>query len=426
MTTATATTWTAAERAELLQRHQPYLLYDALEVYFADAADEWTRSQANRLCRSDGTIVTVADGLSLDYLGPTYPDGVKAQRSDYIEASRRNYDDQYIELRRSDQSLRNVIYGRAVEGTSGLWLQYWFWYFLNDYQLAFGIDVHEGDWEMIQLRIPFGEQAPADAVYAQHTYCEIKPWNEVGRFGQELQRDGQPAEAGSKHRPLVYVARGSHASFFDRGYHETDFYDLCDGKQPAKTATRLVDVSDAPPWLQWPGHWGSTKRRYPGPDAPCEHAQWTRPEALLDTARTVHHKEAPDAPHIGLRQHDERLLIEFDTSRCQDAPAWIVVTVNCSDDKADPPRAVRIDVKDMLRGSLDTRFAIDRHKHYDVRAASVDHAGRPSPAEIFLFEPPNPLRAALRRAGSAAGRLVFAFRRTFGIEYGRRSDAPLA
>jgi hypothetical protein len=418
-------TWSDAERSELLLRHRPYLLYDALEVFFADAADEWTRNPPNRLRRHDGKVVTIADGLSLDYLGPEYPDGAKADKRDDIESSRRDYDEQYFTLRRGDQTLRNVMYGRTIDGTSGLWLQYWFWYFLNDYQLAFGIDVHEGDWEMIQLRIPFGDNTPADAAYAQHTYCEVKPWEDVGRLSDELGRQGKPAEPGADQRPLVYVGRGSHASFFEAGYHETDFYDLCDGKQPPKTAIRLEDVTDAPRWLRWPGHWGSTARPYPGPQAPCEHTQWAHPERLLDRARTVRRKAAPGAPRIAVRQHDERLLVEFDASRCENPPDQVVVTVNCSDDKADPPRAIRVGVADMLRGTFEMRVRIDRRKHYDVRVASVDREGRPTTAQIFLFDPPNPLRAALRSAGSATGRLVFAFRRAFGIEYGRRSDAPL-
>src|SRR3954468_18593230 len=161
---------TPAECAALLQRHLPFLLYDALEVYFADDAAEWTRAPTNELHRHDGTVLSVAEGLSLDALGPTYRAGVRAERSDSIAAGRRDYDKQYGALRSADPSLRNVVYGRAVDGARGLWLQYWFWYFLNDYQLALGIDVHEGDWEMIQLHVPAGASEPEEAVFAQHTY----------------------------------------------------------------------------------------------------------------------------------------------------------------------------------------------------------------------------------------------------------------
>src|SRR3954470_19801794 len=311
---------TPAERAALLARHQPYLLYDALEVYFADDAAEWTRAPTNRLHRHDGKVLSVAEGLSLDELGPTYRDGVAAHPSDYIAAVERDYDRQYGALRGADPSLRNVVYGRAVDGARGLWLQYWFWYFLNDYQLALGIDVHEGDWEMIQLHVPAGASEPDEAVFAQHTYCQVKPWEQVVRLVAVLAQLGRPPEPGAEHRPVVYVGRGSHASFFEPGYHETDFYDLCDGKQPVKSETRLEDVSEEPAWLRWPGHWGSTQMRYRGPDAPCRHDQFDEPEKLLDKAREVHRKQAPGAPRLEARQQDDRLMVEFDASSCQNQP----------------------------------------------------------------------------------------------------------
>jgi hypothetical protein len=187
---------------------------------------------------------------------------------------------------------------------------------------------------------------------------------------------GRPPEPGAEHRPVVYVGRGSHASFFEPGYYETDFYDLCDCRQPPKTTPRLVDVTDPPAWMLWPGHWGSTKLKYAGPSAPGAHEQWTDPDWLLGKARDVPEREPPGAPHLVARVRDERLLVEFDASPCENPPASIVVTVNCSDDKA-PPRALRFSVADLLRGRLETRVAIDRRKHYDVRvAASTRTTGR--------------------------------------------------
>jgi hypothetical protein len=420
--------WTAEQRAALLARHQPCLRYDALEVYFADAVEEWTRNPANRLVRRDGPTVDAGAGLSLELLGPTYADGHPAAPADCIESTRDDYDHQYFALRRSDPNLRNVIYGRAVDGTTGLWLQYWFFYFLNDYQLAWGIDVHEGDWEMIQLRVPPGEERPQDAVYAQHTFCEIRAWEDVRTLAVEKLAEGGSVTPGDEARPLVYVGRGSHASFFEPGYHQTDFYDQVDGLQRAKSPTRLVDVTDPPAWLLWPGHWGGKRTGFDGPASPSQHEQFHRPEALLTTEGTTSHRlpEPPGAPKLTPRQHDGHLALEFDASKCTDPPAKIIVTVNCSDDKADPPRALRVEVADLLWGQVETRVTLEARKHYDVRIGSVDGEGRPSPAEIFLFDPPNPLRRLVRVISSAAGRAVYAVRRVLGIEEGKRSRAPLA
>jgi hypothetical protein len=286
-----------------------------------DSAEEWTANPANVLRRRHGDPVAVPE-LSLNFLGTTYGDDVEADPADYIECTNRHYDDQYFALRRDNPAFRNVVYARSVDRGDELWLQYWFWYFLNDYELAFGIDVHEGD-----------------------------------------------------------------PSFIEAGYHETDFYDLCDGKQPAKSPLQFVDVTAAPGWLTWPGHWGSTRAKYAGPDAPCHHVQWADPRALLATARAVHQKDPPGAPHVTVRPRDGRLRVQFDTSRCEAPPRRVIVTINSRDEKSEPPRALRI--------------------------------------PVTLFDPPNPVRALVRRISSSAGRFLYAIRRALHIDHGRRSDAPL-
>src|SRR5437867_1016119 len=123
----------------LLTRFQPHLLYDSLECFFADSAEEWTANPSNRLCNAKGEVIAAGgDTLSLDFLrGSTYPDGSAAAPGDYIHSTRDDYQAQYQAIRVRD-GFRNVVYGRAVRAHERLWLQYWFFYFLNDYQLAWG------------------------------------------------------------------------------------------------------------------------------------------------------------------------------------------------------------------------------------------------------------------------------------------------
>ena len=260
----------ATDTAGLLARFAPCLRYDSLEGYFADSAEEWTANPGNRLRRADGTVVARAgDGLSLAFLDPsTYANGEAVQPGDYIETSKDDYSHQYTALRAAHGEFRNVIYGRSVRSNTGEWLQYWFFYFLNDYQLAWGIDVHEGDWEMVQLRLPPGETEPDVAVYAQHTFCEVRPWAEVKRLAGERSAAGEGADARDSDRPLVYAGRGSHASFFEPGFHPTDFYDVTDGKRRPGDEARLVVVDDDPTWLRWPGQWGGKRTGYAGPASP--------------------------------------------------------------------------------------------------------------------------------------------------------------
>lgn len=103
----------ADEKHRLLQRFQPCLRYDSLEVYFADSAEEWTTSPDNVLVRRKGDDVAAGHGLSLDFLGPTYADKKPADRKDRIESKNSDYSRRYAELRESHQDFRNVTYGRV-------------------------------------------------------------------------------------------------------------------------------------------------------------------------------------------------------------------------------------------------------------------------------------------------------------------------
>ena len=174
--------------------------------------------------------------------------------------------------------------------------RYWFFYIYNDAQFGGRVDLHEGDWEMVQFLIGDSD-TPVTAVYAQHAYAERRPWAEV-----EL----EPPNAG---QPVVYVGRGSHASYFRAGlrrtYVEVDdhfeplWWDAADGKRPPVTP-QLEPMTD--PWAQWPSIWGGTKARIPlldgdSPQAPRLHGQWDRPEALAAGARDdLPHRPIPTGP----------------------------------------------------------------------------------------------------------------------------------
>ncbi|HSS57442.1 MAG TPA: hypothetical protein VLK59_05500, partial [Solirubrobacteraceae bacterium] len=274
-----------SEHDDLLQRFLPRLRYDSNEQYFADSAAEWTDNPGHELRRADGTLLGRAPLLALGLLGAKlYSDGREANASDFISDPRRDYRAQYVKLRVARPDLRNRVYGHAVEDNGRLWLQYWLWYFYNDYSLALGAGLHEGDWEMVQFRMH--DDQPDVAVYAQHTYGEQRPWKDVEK------EDG---------RPVVYVARGSHASYFEAGFHTTEaWYDLADGKRPSPELTLEVIGDDGPAWALWPGRWGDTQPRLPGgiqqpsPTGPGVKKQWHNPDSLLDEARTPELKPAAE------------------------------------------------------------------------------------------------------------------------------------
>src|SRR6266480_3684853 len=240
-----------------LENFKPFLRYDSNESYFADRACEMTDAPGNLLRSASGeTIARAGPGerdLSLRFLVGAcehYPTGAIASEGDRLSIQGRDYLDQYRRIR-PEGDYADVVYGRAVENEDSRWLQYWFWYFYDDVRaLDVGLGLHEGDWEGIELRLD-GE-VPNLAVYAQHNYAEARHWDDVEKVGQ---------------RPVVYVALGSHASYFDDGMPITHwqrtkyFIDRSDGKVTPKSDVRLeILPGPAPGWARWPGHWGDTEK----------------------------------------------------------------------------------------------------------------------------------------------------------------------
>jgi hypothetical protein len=402
-----------ADRA-LLARFQPCMRYDSLESYFADSAEEWTKNPGNRLRRAGGEVLASAgEELALSFLRKhAYPDGEIVKESDLIEAAGDDYDEQYQRLRRDNQDLRNVIYGRVVRNAHGTWVQYWFFYFLNDYRLAWGSGVHEGDWETIQLKLDGEESTPERAVYAQHSFCEVRDWAGVRKLADEKREEGVEPEPGDADRPLVYVGRGSHASYFSAGYHPTDFYDLTDGKRRPKTDVRLEAIDEGShPWFWWPGHWGGSRAGAKGPEAPCGHEQWDNPDALLKKDPVQRREEpAPEEPRVWARRRRNRLLLEFDFSTMPAPPQRMIATVNSQDEPTVAPRSFRFGLREVVLGSLQTSVELQPEKHYDVSVAVVDRDGRSTLAQLFFFAPSKGLLGLRRRVTAAAGRMIHLLR----------------
>ena len=101
-----------------------------------------------------------------------------------------------------------IYYGRQTEDAGYTVLQYWFFYAYNPWgAYEFGINTHEGDWEMVSIFLePQGEELiPRYAAYSAHHDS-----------GDKVTRVWDEVEKISDH-PIVYVALGSHANYFDNG-----------------------------------------------------------------------------------------------------------------------------------------------------------------------------------------------------------------
>jgi hypothetical protein len=175
-----------------------------------------------------------------------------------------------------------AAYGRTLRrDDGGAWLQYWLYYPGQDQDRGIlRTGRHEGDWELVQVRVDSSGD-PAEVVYAQHAGAERCAWEEVEPQGG---------------RPVVYAARGSHASYLHAGIRDRtwpDPNDEADGRGEV-VRPRLVRISaQLPTWMRWPGRWGGARARWwvPGeqdsPRGPAfqPDARWSDPEAWADSAR---------------------------------------------------------------------------------------------------------------------------------------------
>ena len=184
--------------------------------------------------------------------------------------------------RRITQGRKPTVYAHVASEAARpgrLALQYWLFYVYNDWN-----NLHEGDWEMIQLLFDAdnARQAlvgrPTAIGYSQHEGAEEAGW---GADKLEL--------IGGTH-PAVYPAAGSHANFFGDGLFLGSSADQgvgCDNTtgphvdvRPA-VATIPSDPAEARsefPWIGFQGRWGELRPAfYNGPTGPNLKTQWTEP-----------------------------------------------------------------------------------------------------------------------------------------------------
>ncbi|MEK6536159.1 MAG: hypothetical protein AABZ63_01590, partial [Actinomycetota bacterium] len=145
----------------------------------------------------------------------------------------------------------DVTYSRVVHSGGRTVIQYWINYYFNNHPML----SHEGDWELIEVELDAGLQ-PSRVSVSQHGYGKMRQWRDV-----EIM-DGHP---------VLYVGRGSHASYFEPGDHaieiaalpnplvidEVDAHE--DGGISKPQVVPLPESSlDLPGyrWLQFRGRWG--------------------------------------------------------------------------------------------------------------------------------------------------------------------------
>ncbi len=151
-----------------------------------------------------------------------------------------------------------TIYTRVTKDGSYTVLQYWFFYYFNDWR-----NYHEGDWELVQLNFPSYSSRelldrgdiPLSAGFSQHQSGQRMTWSDMQSGGLVFDHT----------HPFIYVARGSHANYFTPGYYWSglDFDDTGTSDWlvllPGDIEVVLLEDEaemESQEWLDFRGAWG--------------------------------------------------------------------------------------------------------------------------------------------------------------------------
>jgi hypothetical protein len=166
-------------------------------------------------------------------------------------------------------------------------LQYWLFYVFNQFN-----NLHEGDWEMIQLVFDAADPAealdedPVSVGYSSHEGAERADWGE------------DKLEVVDGTHPVVYPAAGSHANKYTEALYLGSSAEAgvgCDDTRGPHTELRPVvktipsdpaAAAAAFPWIRFEGRWGELQPAFfNGPTGPNLKRQWTEPIAWSEEWR---------------------------------------------------------------------------------------------------------------------------------------------
>jgi hypothetical protein len=202
-----------------------------------------------------------------------------------------------------------TVYGRVADDGGRIVLQYWYFYYDDVYSYPFAPpgslwQAHEGDWEVVNVVLSPDEQ-PLSVAYSQHCLGQRRQWADTTRVEET--------------HPVVYVALGSHANYFEPGLHP--FNSACVPSQVQGLLRSLglpqpADVTsdagpsagpnvgdaavmpihpiddDSPSWMSFPGTWGEQQFLHApppigtvpfgaSPQGPEFHDVWAHPLATI-------------------------------------------------------------------------------------------------------------------------------------------------
>jgi hypothetical protein len=198
------------------------------------------------------------------------------------------YDETFKRFAAQSQAKPTTYAHVVVDRERGrLVLQYWFWYYFNDWN-----NTHESDWELIQLVFDATTvedaltREPALVGFAQHGGGETSDWTD-------------PKLAIEDGHPIVHPGAGSHGTYYSYahyiGWGEGGTGFGCDNTSEPATRTPL-NVVVVPPepnpsgpfaWLLFDGRWGQRAAwAFNGPNGPSLGEKWSDPIGAMEDWRT--------------------------------------------------------------------------------------------------------------------------------------------
>lgn len=261
------------------------------EAYFPAPVEVVLGNPEVALKRADGessshdTIVT---------MGPTAEDLAGLGREYYLDFPgnpRRPGCTYEADFKRfvAERGARPTTYAHiVVDRTAGrLVLQYWFWYYFNDWN-----NTHESDWEMVQFVFDAtsAEQAldavPVSVGFSQHGGGELADWD-GDKLGIE---DG---------RPVVHPSAGSHGTYFGTDYYigwgeNGTGFGCDDTTSPVRRVPLdVILLPDEAPasgplaWMGFEGRWGERQPwEFNGPLGPNMAGKWRDPLGAMEHWRS--------------------------------------------------------------------------------------------------------------------------------------------
>ena len=226
-------------------------------------------------------IAGLPEGVYLDLPGDPLSPGCK-------------YAKDYAALKRSGRAPA-VAYAHIAQeiGEPGFALQYWFFYYFNHFN-----DLHEGDWEGMQ--ITFKAATPEEALATEPD--EIVLFQHSG--GERADWDDPKVEKQGTH-PVVYSAAGSHATFYSDGLWlgngqngsgvgcDDTTKPLITLKPRAVLMPQYSETKGPFAWTSFTGRWGQREAGFNnGPAGPNTKVVWREPFTWMGKART----DSPEVP----------------------------------------------------------------------------------------------------------------------------------